>query len=123
MLVSGVFVFRFFFQAEGGIRVHCVAGVQTCALPIFFVFFFLYFFLLSNTIINPIFYFNQRYFFLETLIVIWLIFCGLTILLKFIFDFFFYVIFFCFWKCHLGFGLDDMGPRCAVRKSVGRERV
>src|SRR5436190_15367983 len=25
---------RFFFQAEDGIRVHCVTGVQTCALPI-----------------------------------------------------------------------------------------
>src|SRR5438132_7559319 len=25
----------FFLQAEDGIRVHCVAGVQTCALPIF----------------------------------------------------------------------------------------
>src|SRR5476649_1920974 len=24
----------FFFQAEDGIRVHCVTGVQTCALPI-----------------------------------------------------------------------------------------
>src|SRR5882672_12266441 len=24
----------FFFQAEAGIRVHCVTGVQTCALPI-----------------------------------------------------------------------------------------
>ena len=24
----------FFFQAEVGIRVHCVTGVQTCALPI-----------------------------------------------------------------------------------------
>src|SRR5260221_8250416 len=29
--VSGVF---FFFQAEDGIRDHCVTGVQTCALPI-----------------------------------------------------------------------------------------
>ena len=27
---SGVF----FFQAEDGIRDHCVTGVQTCALPI-----------------------------------------------------------------------------------------
>src|SRR5476649_889830 len=27
--------FFFFFQAEDGIRVHCVTGVQTCALPIF----------------------------------------------------------------------------------------
>src|SRR5215204_1853421 len=26
--------FFFFFQAEGGIRDHCVTGVQTCALPI-----------------------------------------------------------------------------------------
>src|SRR5438034_1757037 len=25
----------FFFQAEDGIRGHCVTGVQTCALPIF----------------------------------------------------------------------------------------
>ena len=25
----------FFFQAENGIRDHCVTGVQTCALPIF----------------------------------------------------------------------------------------
>src|SRR5215211_8979875 len=30
-----VFVFFFFFQAEDGIRDHCVTGVQTCALPIF----------------------------------------------------------------------------------------
>src|SRR5438132_5050099 len=29
------FVFFFFFQAEDGIRDHCVTGVQTCALPIF----------------------------------------------------------------------------------------
>src|SRR5436190_15851006 len=27
----------FFFQAEDGIRDHCVTGVQTCALPIFIV--------------------------------------------------------------------------------------
>ena len=27
--------FSFFFQAEDGIRDHCVTGVQTCALPIF----------------------------------------------------------------------------------------
>src|SRR5260221_10907014 len=26
--------FLFFFQAEDGIRDHCVTGVQTCALPI-----------------------------------------------------------------------------------------
>src|SRR5438034_6036904 len=26
--------FAFFFQAEDGIRDHCVTGVQTCALPI-----------------------------------------------------------------------------------------
>ena len=25
----------FFFQAEDGIRDHCVTGVQTCALPIY----------------------------------------------------------------------------------------
>ena len=29
--------FFFFFQAEDGIRDHCVTGVQTCALPIFVV--------------------------------------------------------------------------------------
>src|SRR5438034_8484506 len=29
-----VFLFFFFFQAEDGIRDHCVTGVQTCALPI-----------------------------------------------------------------------------------------
>src|SRR5476649_2878378 len=28
-------IFLFFFQAEDGIRDHCVTGVQTCALPIF----------------------------------------------------------------------------------------
>ena len=28
------FVVFFFFQAEDGIRDHCVTGVQTCALPI-----------------------------------------------------------------------------------------
>src|SRR5438034_10334690 len=28
-------IFFFFFQAEDGIRDHCVTGVQTCALPIF----------------------------------------------------------------------------------------
>ena len=28
--------FFFFFQAEDGIRDHCVTGVQTCALPISF---------------------------------------------------------------------------------------
>src|SRR5436190_7281070 len=27
--------YLFFFQAEAGIRDHCVTGVQTCALPIF----------------------------------------------------------------------------------------
>ena len=31
---GGFFVF-FFFQAEDGIRDHCVTGVQTCALPIY----------------------------------------------------------------------------------------
>ena len=29
-----VFLIFFFFQAEDGIRDHCVTGVQTCALPI-----------------------------------------------------------------------------------------
>ena len=29
-------VFFFFFQGEDGIRDHCVTGVQTCALPIFY---------------------------------------------------------------------------------------
>ena len=29
----------FFFQAEDGIRDHCVTGVQTCALPISIVMF------------------------------------------------------------------------------------
>ena len=28
-------VWIFFFQAEDGIRDHCVTGVQTCALPIY----------------------------------------------------------------------------------------
>src|SRR5260221_5775173 len=32
-LVS-LFLVIFFFQAEDGIRDHCVTGVQTCALPI-----------------------------------------------------------------------------------------
>src|SRR5438034_10407439 len=30
------FICLFFFQAEDGIRDHCVTGVQTCALPIYF---------------------------------------------------------------------------------------
>src|SRR5215211_8384332 len=29
------YIFFFFFQAEDGIRDHCVTGVQTCALPIY----------------------------------------------------------------------------------------
>src|SRR5260221_7580638 len=29
-----ILFFFFFFQAEDGIRDHCVTGVQTCALPI-----------------------------------------------------------------------------------------
>src|SRR5215204_1357017 len=35
--VPSAYLFRsvFFFQAEDGIRAHCVTGVQTCALPIF----------------------------------------------------------------------------------------
>src|SRR5436190_21433307 len=31
-----IFFIFFFFQAEDGIRDHCVTGVQTCALPIYF---------------------------------------------------------------------------------------
>src|SRR5260221_403203 len=31
---NNVYVGFFFFQAEDGIRDHCVTGVQTCALPI-----------------------------------------------------------------------------------------
>src|SRR5207253_3628857 len=34
-----VFLFFFFFQAEDGIRDGHVTGVQTCALPIFFLLF------------------------------------------------------------------------------------
>src|SRR5260221_4284372 len=30
----GLLLYCFFFQAEDGIRDHCVTGVQTCALPI-----------------------------------------------------------------------------------------
>src|SRR5260221_8206210 len=30
-----LYLYFFFFQAEDGIRDHCVTGVQTCALPIF----------------------------------------------------------------------------------------
>ena len=33
-----VVCFFFFFQAEDGIRDHCVTGVQTCALPICIVY-------------------------------------------------------------------------------------
>src|SRR5215211_5480 len=33
-MVAYVFAVFFFFQAEDGIRDHCVTGVQTCALPI-----------------------------------------------------------------------------------------
>src|SRR5947207_10541761 len=33
-VLHSFFVFFFFFQAEDGIRDHCVTGVQTCALPI-----------------------------------------------------------------------------------------
>src|SRR5436190_18498756 len=32
---SYISYYFFFFQAEDGIRDHCVTGVQTCALPIF----------------------------------------------------------------------------------------
>src|SRR5438034_11829077 len=34
LLASNIAFFFFFFQAEDGIRDHCVTGVQTCALPI-----------------------------------------------------------------------------------------
>src|SRR5947207_14235009 len=34
MTLLFVSFFFFFFQAEDGIRDHCVTGVQTCALPI-----------------------------------------------------------------------------------------
>src|SRR5260221_9424996 len=34
LLSSFITIFIFFFQAEDGIRDHCVTGVQTCALPI-----------------------------------------------------------------------------------------
>src|SRR5260221_7642501 len=34
MVLLIFFLFFFFFQAEDGIRDHCVTGVQTCALPI-----------------------------------------------------------------------------------------
>ena len=43
MLCPGPFVWGggggggFFFQAEDGIRAHCVTGVQTCALPIYLI--------------------------------------------------------------------------------------
>src|SRR5438034_3166706 len=33
-ILGFVSLFFFFFQAEDGIRDHCVTGVQTCALPI-----------------------------------------------------------------------------------------
>ena len=34
-MVNYIIFFFFFFQAEDGIRDHCVTGVQTCALPIY----------------------------------------------------------------------------------------
>src|SRR5260221_2448531 len=34
LLCAALHVLLFFFQAEDGIRDHCVTGVQTCALPI-----------------------------------------------------------------------------------------
>src|SRR5260221_9225365 len=34
LLTHPEFAAHFFFQAEDGIRDHCVTGVQTCALPI-----------------------------------------------------------------------------------------
>src|SRR5258708_23422562 len=36
-LLTGLVAFFFFFQAEDGIRDDLVTGVQTCALPIFFI--------------------------------------------------------------------------------------
>src|SRR5438132_4959823 len=33
-MLCSYYSFFFFFQAEDGIRDHCVTGVQTCALPI-----------------------------------------------------------------------------------------
>src|SRR5438132_4974368 len=33
-ILGFLLIFFFFFQAEDGIRDHCVTGVQTCALPI-----------------------------------------------------------------------------------------
>src|SRR5947207_12628571 len=35
--MPGLASWHFFFQAEDGIRDHCVTGVQTCALPIYSV--------------------------------------------------------------------------------------
>src|SRR5260221_5213951 len=37
-LEPGYYWLLFFFQAEDGIRDHCVTGVQTCALPIYLFF-------------------------------------------------------------------------------------
>src|SRR5947207_13665470 len=34
MILACRYLYVFFFQAEDGIRDHCVTGVQTCALPI-----------------------------------------------------------------------------------------
>src|SRR5436190_9027202 len=34
LCLKNCMLFFFFFQAEDGIRDHCVTGVQTCALPI-----------------------------------------------------------------------------------------
>src|SRR5260221_3173408 len=34
-LITNCLLVYFFFQAEDGIRDHCVTGVQTCALPIY----------------------------------------------------------------------------------------
>src|SRR5438034_11848271 len=35
MLVMLVLLILFIFQPQAGIRIHCVTGVQTCALPIY----------------------------------------------------------------------------------------
>jgi len=43
-IVEYVMVFFFFFQAEDGIRDTSVTGVQTCALPFFYIVFFSFYF-------------------------------------------------------------------------------
>src|SRR5260221_9703429 len=48
-----LFSFFFFFQAEDGIRDHCVTGVQTCALPIYHY----------DIVSNQVLWFLQHYLF------------------------------------------------------------